>query len=200
MEALLIRRWYAIFVCPSVATFDVQRPFASWRFVLWSVSAQALIEGAAVAWVDAGAGSSVGVSSLPIGPKLVLPNAPLWLGLVAFAGTYFEYFAFSGLLYVSARLLGGRGAFRTQAYLMALFWVPLMILSTLAQPFDVVGSVVGLAARLYALVLLGLMLASAQRFTLMRAWLALAAVSAFGLSLGLMTLAIAGPHIIPLLK
>lgn len=167
------RQWAVVLLRPRVATFGALRSTASWRAVWWSVVAQALIEGAAVAWAVGGPGAGGGVSSLPIGPKLVLPREPLWLGLAGFAGTLVEFFLFAGLLYASARFFGGHGAFQTQAYLMALFWVPLMALSALAQSFGATGSVVGLVARVYALVLLAPMLAAAHEMTLGRAWLVL---------------------------
>ena len=180
---------------PGMATFDTQRSRASWSVIWWSVAAQAVIEGAAVAWVIAGPGSQTGVSSLPFGPKLSLPREPLWLGLAAFAGSFVEFFLFSGLLYAIARIIGGRGAFRTQAYLTALFWVPLMALSALAQPLGVIGSIVGLAARTYALILLGPMLASAHDIPLKRAWMALLVIVALGALLALITFVFAGAWI-----
>lgn len=178
---------------PGATTFDSLRSHASWGVVWWSVAAQAIIEGAAVAWVVAGPGSLAGVSSLPFGPKLYLPREPLGLGLAAFAGSFVEFFLFSGLLYASARLFGGRGAFLTQVYLVALFWAPLMALSALAQPFGVMGSVVGLAARLYALVLLAAALASAHQMPVKRAWLALAGVIALGALIAALTASLAWP-------
>lgn len=196
----ILSHWTTVLTRPGVATFDAQRPHASWRVVWWSVAAQAVIEGAAVAWVIAGPASRAGVSSLPFGPKLSLPREPLWLGLAAFAGSFVEFFLFSGLLYAISRIIGGRGAFRTQAYLMALFWVPLMALSAIAQPLGVIGSVLGLAARTYALILLGPMLASAHDMPLKRAWLALLMVVALGALLALLAFVFAGAWMIALLR
>lgn len=195
-----LRQWTWLMTHPGVVAFDAQRARASWRAVWWSVAAQAVIEGCAVAWVIAGPGSRVGVSLLPFGPKLQLPREPLWLGLAAFAGSFLEFFLFSSLLLSSARLLGGRGAFLTQAFLMALFWVPLMAISALAQLLGVIGSVIGLAARTYALVLLGPMLASAHDMPLKRAWLALLIVVALGALLALITFVFAGARLGALLR
>jgi len=181
----LASHWMAVLIRPGVAAFDARRSRASWPAVWWSVAALALLEGAAVAWVVAGSGSQTGVSSLPFGPKLLLPREPLWLGLAAFAGTFVEFFLFSWLLYVSARLVGGRGAFLVQAYPMALFWGP--IDGALAQPLGVIGSIVGLAARIYALALLGPMPASTHAMPLKRTWLALLLVVALGALLATLT-------------
>jgi Yip1-like protein len=191
----ILRQWTAVLTRPGAMTFDAQRSHARWRVVWWSVAAAAIIEGAAVAWAVAGLGSQAGVSSLPFGPKLYLPREPLWLGLAAFVGSFVEFFLFSGLLYASARLFGGRGAFMIQAYLMALFWVPLMALSALAQPFGVIGSIVGLAARAYALVLLGPMLSAAHQMPLRRAWLALGGVIALGALIAVVTTPLAWPTV-----
>src|SRR5579859_2070280 len=88
----ILSQWVAVLTRPGMATFDAQRSRASWSVIWWSVTAEAVIEGAAVAWVIAGPGSQTGVSSLPFGPKLSLPREPLWLGLAAFAGSFVEFF------------------------------------------------------------------------------------------------------------
>ena len=68
---------------------------------------------------------------------------------------------------------------------MALFWGP--IDGALAQPLGVIGSIVGLAARIYALALLGPMPASTHAMPLKRTWLALLLVVALGALLATLT-------------
>jgi hypothetical protein len=196
----LPRRWAAVLLHPSVRTFDAQRPAARWVAVWLSVAAQAVIEGAGTAMVLLGSGGSEGVSSLPLGPKLHLPHAPLAFGLAAFAGSFAQFFVFAWLLFHSARLVGGRGSFLEQTYLMALFWLPLMAVSTAAELFGVAGSVVGLLLRLYALYLLAPALAAAHKLPLTRAWVALLLVVLAGLTLGLAALAVIGGRLSALVR
>jgi hypothetical protein len=196
----LVGRWLAVLLRPGVRTFEAQRPAARWATVWSSVAAQGIVEGAGVAALLLGPGAGEGVSSLPVGPKLHLPSAPLWLGLVAFAGSVAQFFLFSGLLFLSARRFGGHGSFLTQAYLIALFWVPLMVVSAATTPFGTAGSVVGVLARVYALILLGPALAAAHRLPLARAWMALLVVGLGGLLLGLVVLTVAGARLSGLVK
>jgi N-acetylglutamate synthase-like GNAT family acetyltransferase len=100
----------------------------------------------------------------------------------------------AGPFRANARLLGGRCELHAQAYLIAHSWLPPMIVSAPVQALDVIGFVVGLAARLHTLGLLGPMLAAAQRLALAGAWLALGVATDFGLGIGQITLALAAPR------
>jgi hypothetical protein len=196
----LPHRWRAVLLRPTISAFDAQQPAARWRITWLSLLILALINGLAVLLLSLGPGASAGVSSLPIGPTLHLPPYPLPLALAAFAGTFFELPVFSGLLWLSARLFGGRGGYRVQIYLMALFWLPLMALDVLLQLCGPAGSLVGLAARLYALYLCVPALASAQRLSLGRTLAALLLPVAFGLLLGVTVITALWPHITPMLR
>lgn len=183
----LVAGWWTVARYPSVRTFDGQRAAANWRAVWASLLALAAIEALAVAYVVYGPDAAAGYSSLPAGPKLHLPQTPL-LPLAALAGSVGQFFVFAGLLALSARLFGGRGAFKTQAYLFALFWVPLMALSDISELIPVVGAWLAVLVRAYALCLCALALASAYRMPLARAWGALLAVICAGLLLGAVVL------------
>lgn len=189
----------AVLVRPRVRTFAARRQEAHWATIWIGVAALAVVQGLAVAIATAGPGAA-GVSSLPIGPKLHLPHAPLWLGLMAFAGSFAEFFLFSALLLLSARLFGGRGSYLAQSYLIVLFWLPLFGVSAVASLFETPGSIIGLLARLYALVLLAPALAAAHHLSLARAWGALLAVVAVGLLLGVVALTVAVVHVADLMK
>jgi hypothetical protein len=195
----LIRRSWDVLAHPSVATFDRQRRAANWRVAWVGLLALAIVEAIGVAAAIYGPDASAGYSSLPIGPKLRLPQTSL-LPFAAFVGSIGQFFAFAALLYLSARLLGGRGDYKTQAYLMALFWIPLMIASDLVELLPGPGSLIGLAIRLYALYLLVPALAAAHVLSPRRALAALLLPVAGGLLLGVAVLALAWPHLQPLLR
>jgi len=190
----LVRRWWDVVRHPSVATFDRHQAAASWTVVWLSLLPLALVDALGVVYVIYGPDAAAGYSSLPIGPKAHLPQTPL-LPLAAGAGSVAQFFIFAGLLHLSARLFGGRGAFKMQAYLIALFWVPLMVVSDAIELIPGMGSIIGVGLRIYALGLCALALASAQRLSLGRAWAALLVPVACGLLLGLGALVLVWPHV-----
>lgn len=193
-----LRVLWRILLHPSVATFDRERPHASWRVVWVGLLAEAFVEALGVVYAVYGPDADAGYSSLPVGPKLHLPRTPL-LPLAAFVGSPAQFFVFAGLLFANARLLGGRGDFKTQAYLMVLFWAPLMVASAVVELVPVVGTVAGVLMRSYALVLLIPALASALGLSLRRALAALMLIVACGLLLGGTVLTLMWPRIQPLL-
>lgn len=142
-----------------------------------------------------------GYSSLPIGPKLHLPQTPA-LPLAAFFGSIAQFFGFAGLLYLSARLFGGRGSFKVHAYLISLVWVPLLLASDLVEliPLPIAPQALALLIRLYALCLCAVALASAHNFWLARAWGALLAPVGAGLLIGAAVIVAFGAQTFALVK
>lgn len=190
----LLRAWRHVLRHPAVSTFDRYRTEANWPTLWLSLLPLAIVEALGVAYAAYGPAAAAGYSSLPIGPKLHLPPTPL-LPLAALFGSVAQFFVFAGLLTLSARLFGGHGAFKTQAYLIALFWIPLMLASDIVELIPTVGPFVGPLIRLYALYLCALALASAQRLSISRAWAALLLPVAAGVLLGVVVLVTLGPHL-----
>lgn len=74
----------------------------------------------------------------------------------------------SGIFYIIARILGGKGSYQTQTYLIAIYMAPLGIIGVLAMiPF--VGILVSLGVTIYMLYLLTLALKETHKFTTGRA-------------------------------
>jgi hypothetical protein len=188
-----------------VGAFDRQQDAASWAAVWLNLAPLAVVEALGVAYAVYGPGAALGYSSLPVGPQLHLPQTPL-LPLAALLGAPIQFFIFAGLLYLVARMFGGRGDFKAQAYLIALFWAPLMIASDVVELVPLptvaktVAKTVALLLRVYALCLCALALASAHRLRLARAWAALLTPVVVGLLIGLVTLVIAGTQLAALMK
>jgi hypothetical protein len=149
-----------------------------------------------VAYATYGPDATSGYSSLPVGPKVQLPPTPL-LPLAALVGSPVQFLAFSGLLFVSARLFGGRGVFRRQSYLLVLFWTPLMIGAAIAAFLPSIGIMLGALLRSYALILCAPALAAANHLSLRRAVAALLLPIACGVLLGIVVLVLVGPTIAP---
>lgn len=190
--AELLGRWWAVLRHPRVGAFERQQAAASWQAVGLGLAALAVLDALELVYLLYGPANATSYSSLPLGPKVHLPQTPL-LPLAALVGSVAQFVLFAGLLHLSARLLGGQGVFLTQAYGLALAWVPLMGLSDLAELIPGVGAWLGVLLRLYALYLSVIALAAAQRLTLVRAWVALLIPVAAGLVLGAGLLALVWP-------
>lgn len=87
-------------------------------------------------------------------------SVPIMAAITLFIG--------SGIFYIIARLLGGKGNYQTQTYLMAIYMAPLGLIGILAMiPF--VGILVSLGVTIYMLYLLTLALKETHKFTTGRA-------------------------------
>lgn len=194
-------RWWALVRHPHVRTFNTQQATARWPLVWGSLLLFAGVETLAVVYTTFGPPATSGYSSLPIGPKLHLPQTPA-LPLATFFGSVAQFFIFAGLLYLSARLFGGRGSFKTQVYLLSLVWVPLLLVSDLVEliPLPIVPQTLGLLVRLYALCLCAVALASTHHFRLARAWSALLVPVGAGLLIGAIVIVAFGAQIGALMK
>jgi hypothetical protein len=104
--------WWQVLRHPSRATFRRYLDGASWRVIWLSLVPLGVVEALGVVAATYGPDAAAGYSSLPMGPKLHLPQTPL-LSLAALVGSPVQFVLFSGLLYHSARLVGGRGDFTT---------------------------------------------------------------------------------------
>lgn len=104
----LVQQWGMALVSPRVRTFDRLQASVRWTPVWLSLVLLALVEGLGMAAIIFGPNAAAGYSSLPFGPKLHLPPT-LLLPIAAAGGSILQFLLFSALLFVSARLLGGKG-------------------------------------------------------------------------------------------
>jgi len=169
----LIRQWQDILLKPSVATFDAQQPYANWQTVGISLAILAVVR----AIFDA-------ITRLEY--HLIGARAPSVGGLIGnFITTFVVFFIFAGILYGIARAFNGTGSFALYAYLLALFLVPLGIVSSIAGVIPLLGGLVAFAAGLYELYLTALATASAHRLTQGQSWAVVAIAIVVGLVIAL---------------
>jgi hypothetical protein len=71
----------------------------------------------------------------------------------------------SGIYYLIARLLGGRGDYKTQSYLIALYSAPMGIVITVLNLVPILGSILSLLGAIYSLYLLTLSLKETHGFS-----------------------------------
>jgi hypothetical protein len=75
----------------------------------------------------------------------------------------------SGIYYIVAMLLGGKGNYVTQSYLIAIYSAPLSVISVVLSLIPIVGPFIAIIPGLYALYLLTMSLKEAHGFTTGRA-------------------------------
>jgi hypothetical protein len=80
----------------------------------------------------------------------VAPFAGLCGGLL---GGFISFYLSAGIIYVGARIFGGKGTFGGQAYLQSLFFVPLGIVQWIVTVIPAVGPVLSVVVTIYNLVL-----------------------------------------------
>jgi hypothetical protein len=92
----------------------------------------------------------------------VVPGADQFRDIGSLSGWYLlcqlvivplGFYLVNGYYYVVAVILGGKGSFNAQSYLISLFTVPVGIVSLLVSLIPCVGALVSLALSLYALLL-----------------------------------------------
>lgn len=69
----------------------------------------------------------------------------------------------SGILYVFAKVFGGKGNFTTQSYLISLYTVPLVIISSVLNLIPIIGGALSFILALYGLYLLTMSLKQAHK-------------------------------------
>ena len=104
----------------------------------------------------AGLGASVGVAGF-ITSVIVTPIVSIISWLIG-----------SGIYYIFAMILGGRGNYKTQSYLIAIYSAPIAIITSIIGLIPLVG-ILNFLVFLYSLYLLTLALKETHRFTTLKA-------------------------------
>ncbi len=177
--------WVAVTTRPEQLTFDQERSRATMEKALLGIVIAGVISGvlgavrlatglAALSLInipttyDKELGEIPGFNLAPLLPVLSAAAAG-WGVLVAPIGAVIGLLLFSGIIYVFAVLLKGRGTFTTQTYLLSIFWAPLTIISAAAGLVPCLGGMVSGMLFLYSFYPLTLAIASAHEVTAGRA-------------------------------
>lgn len=75
----------------------------------------------------------------------------------------------SGIIYLLAKLFGGKGDYNTQTYLFSLYQAPILLLTTLVAFIPLVGWAINVAIAAYSLYLLTLALKETHKYSTSRA-------------------------------
>lgn len=91
-----------------------------------------------------------------------------WIIFVPCA-TVYGFYTFEIVLYIVARLLGGKGSFGTQAYLQSLFYAPLALVQQVLAVIPVVGRPLFILVAAYSLLLTTTSLQAAHGYSALKA-------------------------------
>jgi hypothetical protein len=96
------------------------------------------------------------------------PPISTW-ALIVPGGVVWGFYNFEIVLFIVARLLGGKGSFGTQAYVQSLFYAPLSVAQQILAVIPVVGRVLFALAAVYSLLLTTTSLKAAHGYSTWRA-------------------------------
>jgi hypothetical protein len=133
----MLDTWAEMFALPRQARLDEEHAYARWGLFVPGI----LLTGA-IAYFSASL-VGVGTQSLILGTRLdAVQLLPIACG-GALGGAIFGLIGFlisSGIYYLAARLLGGRGDFVVQSYLLSLVYGPLGLIYAIIFPFTLLSA------------------------------------------------------------
>lgn len=158
-----IEIWKSAIMQPA-KTFSSERRNADFKEGAWHVGLAGVITGFIAGLVallfgtavGGAIGSTIGIAAFVMGIVLT-PIISVIMWLIG-----------SGIIYIVAKLLGGKGDFKLQSYLFAIYMAPISIISTIIGVIPVVN-MLGIVVTLYSLYLLTLAIKESHRFTTMKA-------------------------------
>jgi hypothetical protein len=131
----------------------------------------------AVAGVIIGILSGIKIAVYGNAMTSLLPSLPGAFGVVAFIATVIatpianvlSWLFVSAIMYVMARLLEGKGNFKTQSYLYAIYVAPIGIISAVLGLIPVIGGILSIIPAIYGLYLLTMSLKETHGYSTGRA-------------------------------
>ncbi len=147
----VVNKWMAVLTKPSEASFEAEKANVNLtNMIIWLAIAGAIsgFFGGIGTWFFARGGIGDPIGGLIIGA----------------IGGVIGYFIGEAILYLIARALGGTGDFNTQAYLMSLYYVPIIIVGGVFSIFPPLGALVRFLLGLYSLYLTTLALKVTHRY------------------------------------
>jgi hypothetical protein len=172
--ANLLGRWQAVLLHPGMEQMDAQRQGSNWPTIWYSLLGLALVQAIVAVFQRVEVLSWNTLASSPqfvqylrsIGVRNVAQLNPGTSALEAFIGAFIGFFLMAGLVYLVAKALGGTGSFLEHTYLLALIYVPLEIIASVAGLIPVLGGLIGAAAAIYMIVLVVMAISSAHQLTI----------------------------------
>lgn len=153
-SAALFKSWLSVFLHPWTAIFREELDHKSNIRTLVGVTIAAFL-GLGLSWLvhllsGQPAQEYMGITSIWVDAGTQPPFSS-W-PVIAFAGVILGFYDFEIVLFIFARLLGGKGSFGVQAYAQSLFYAPLAIIQQVFAVMPVVGRPLFFLLAIYSLV------------------------------------------------
>lgn len=142
MKSLIdFESWWRVFLHPLTSVIQGELGKKSNTRTLIGIAAAAVI-GLGLSWlVHLITGQSPqaykGITSIWVAPDTLPPFAS-WT-IIALLGVILGFFDFEIVLFIFARLLGGKGSFSAQSYAQSLFYAPLAVIQQVLAVTPVIG-------------------------------------------------------------
>ena len=171
LDTTLLKTWWKVSLRPSTAVFRDRLTKKSNLRTLVGVTAGALL-GLILSWlvhVLLGQSSQtyVGIASIWVAPGTEATFGS-WT-IICLIGVIVGFYDFEIVLYIFARLLGGKGSYGAQAYAQSLFYAPLAILQQILVVIPQVGHLLFFLIAVLSLVPTTTSLRAAHGYSTLRA-------------------------------
>ena len=150
----LFKSWLRVFRHPWTPVFREELNHKSNIRTLIGVTAAALL-GLGLSWLahllsGQSAEQYMGITSIWVDAGTQPPFSS-W-SLIALVGVILGFYDFEIVLFIFARLLGGKGSFGVQAYVQSLFYAPLAVLQQIFAVIPTIGRPLFILFAIYSLV------------------------------------------------
>lgn len=158
-----------------VSTFKKERKRANLSEGALHIAVAGIVTGFIMGLIKMVFGSAVVGQYFPMASGLVGAAAFLATLILTPIVSVISWLIMSGILYIFALIFGGKGDYKTQSYLYAIYNAPLSIITTILILIPIIGPFLAFIIVIYGLYLLTMALKETHRYTTGRAvltWLA----------------------------
>jgi hypothetical protein len=152
---------------PTVTTFAEEKGKATWG-IIWTQLIGLGIIGAILQslglFISPPNYNSIAGATAGLSPMTLLVSSIVFLAIVEILLTPVSFLAAGGILFLIARIFGGKGTYREQIYTTLLYGVPMVILSYLLYLIPGAGAWLLYVPHIYSLVLLIISMMAVHQF------------------------------------
>jgi Yip1 domain len=152
---------------PTVTTFAEEKGKATWG-IIWTQLIGLGIIGAILQslglFISPPNYNSIAGATAGLSPTTLLVSSIVFLAIVEILLTPVSFLAVGGILFLIARIFGGKGTYREQIYTTLLYGVPMVILSYLLYLIPGAGAWLLYVPHIYSLVLLIISMMAVHQF------------------------------------
>ncbi len=170
----LFQKWLKVTTKPGISTFATELPTANWSDIWVSLIGLGILTAITgyIGALEFTSNVNPFLTGLTPQQRAIFdvyfhPNPAVAFGSII--SVPLGFFIGQAILFVSAKIFGGRGSFKEQAYAYSLFYVPIGGLSAIVGLVPVLGGIVAALLGVYEIVLGVMAMAASQRLSVGRA-------------------------------